>query len=455
MALDDVVGASMILTVVGCGYVGTVTAACLSTLGHSVRAYDTDAARVGQLQAGHAVLREPDLVERCRRGIREGSLCFTDEPDAALSGRVDAVFLCVGTPRGPDGQPDVGQLESAASSIAPRLRGSTVVVTRSTVPVGSGDWLRVRLEAASEAPGRWKGEIVANPEFLREGSAVSDFLHPDRIVIGGTDEGCDVVERAFAPILSQSFVGGCLPVPRLFRMDRISAEMVKYAANAALATKISFANEIAGLCELTGADARSVLPAVGADPRIGERNLEPGLGWGGSCFPKDTAALTAMAAEYGVRAHLLEAACAVNDGQVHSILTKLRSTLRTLKGRTIALWGLTFKPETDDVRSSPSLTLARELQRLGAWVVASDPAVKSLPEPDDAITVVLDPLEAVEGADALVVATAWPSFASVPAEQVAARMRGHLVIDARNLLRPTDVQGAGLSHIGVGWVPEP
>jgi nucleotide sugar dehydrogenase len=324
------------------------------------------------------------------------------------------------------------------------------------VPVGSGDWLRVRLEAASEAPGRWTGEIVANPEFLREGSAVSDFLHPDRIVIGGTDEGCDVVERAFAPILSQSFIGGRFPAPRLFRMDRVSAEMVKYAANAALATKISFANEIAGLCELTGADARSVLPAVGADPRIGERNLEPGLGWGGSCFPKDTAALTAMAAEYGVRAHLLEAACAVNDGQVHSVLTKLRSTLRTLKGRTIALWGLTFKPGTDDLRSSPSLTLARELQRLGASVVASDPAVKSLPEPDDdAITVVLDPLEAVEGADALVVATAWSSFACVPPGDVAARMRGHLVIDARNLLRPTAVEGAGLRHIGVGWVTEP
>jgi UDPglucose 6-dehydrogenase len=293
---------------------------------------------------------------------------------------------------------------------------------------------------------------VSNPEFLREGSALDDFLYPDRIVLGGEDAGIDQVAELYGPVLDQSFPGGRpAKLPRLIRADLTSAEMIKYAANAFLATKISFANEIANICELVGADGRQVLPAIGADSRIGEAFLSPGLGWGGSCFGKDLAALIGTGQEYGYSSNLLRSSVEVNELQRAAVIRKLQRELRVLKGRRVCLLGLSFKPGTDDLRDAPALDLAGRLLAAGAVVTAFDPVVTSLPGDLDAVRIADSPIEAARGVDAVILVTEWAELVALNPQGLKSAMKGSLVLDGRNALDEAAYSAAGLRVVGVGW----
>jgi nucleotide sugar dehydrogenase len=439
------------VAVMGTGYVGAVTSTCLAFLGHSVCGLDTDSMRAAQLNNGQAPFHEPGLPEMLKSTLSTGRLRFTDNPSDALAD-ADLVFLCVGTPPGPDGSPDLTQLESAIQSLAPYLRAEAVVINKSTVPVGSGNWTRATLEDALEGNRDLAFHVVSNPEFLREGSAIDDFLYPDRIVLGGAPSDVARVAQLYQPVLEQAFEGGRASVrPLLITTELASAEMIKYAANAFLATKISFANEIAQLCELFGADVRQVLPAIGADHRVNPAFLNPGVGWGGSCFGKDVSALIASSQEFGYTPSLLQATVEINKTQRVSAVRKLQRELHTLNGRRIALLGLTFKPGTDDLRDAPALDIARRLLAAGAKVSAFDPVVKVLPDELGAIRLTRDAYDAADRADAVVVATDWPEFRDLEAAGLRRVMRGDLVVDGRNFLPQARFEGSGLRLIGFGW----
>jgi len=439
------------IAVIGTGYVGAVTATCLAWLGHEVWGLDEDVARAGQLSAGQAPFHEPGLSELLAETLGTGRLHFTDDPGEAL-GAADVVFFCVGTPSSVSGMPDLTQVESAARTLAPHLREGMVVVNKSTVPVGSGNWVRTLLEESLPRRSCPPFHVVSNPEFLREGSAIEDFLYPDRIVLGGEQAGVERIAEIYQPVLEQSFSAGRQHRrPRLITSQLASAEMIKYAANAFLASKISFANEIANLCELVGADAREVLPAIGADGRIGEAFLAPGIGWGGSCFGKDTAALVAIGQEYGYSPALLRASVDVNVMQRAGIVRKLQRELRVLKGRRIAILGLAFKPGTDDLRDAPALDIARRLITAGTVVSAFDPVVKSLPAELASVRVASDVYDAADGADAVVLATEWPEFGDIDPVLLVKVMGGDLIVDGRNCLPHEALAKAGLRTVGVGW----
>ncbi len=327
-----------------------------------------------------------------------------------------------------------------------------MVVNKSTVPVGCGNLARTILEEALPGPRQPTFHVVSNPEFLREGSAIQDFLYPDRVVLGGDDTGIGLVRMLYRPVLEQSFAGGRRSQkPELITTDLASAEMIKYAANVFLATKISFANEIANLCELVGADAREVLPAIGADRRIGSEFLAPGIGWGGSCFGKDISALVATGQEYGYTAALLRASVEVNSMQRAGAVRKLQRDLRVLKGRRIAILGLAFKPGTDDLRDAPALDITRRLLAAGAIVSAYDPVVKNLPEEFASIRIATDAYDAAHRVDAIVLATEWPEFLELDAQNLRAAMRGDLLLDGRNFLFEDDFAAAGVRVEGFGW----
>jgi nucleotide sugar dehydrogenase len=328
-----------------------------------------------------------------------------------------------------------------------------VVVNKSTVPVGSGNWVRTVIEEALPRDATPDFHVVSNPEFLREGCAIDDFLYPDRIVLGGENGAPKQVAALYEPVLTQSFPGGRAGhQPQLIVTDLPSAEMVKYAANAFLATKISFANEIGSICELVGADARQVLPAIGADDRIGPRFLQQGLGWGGSCFAKDVAALIATAVDYGYNAPMLRATIDINQAQRAAAIRKLQTVLKTLKGRRICVLGLAFKPGTDDLRDAPALEIIRRLRTAGAVVAAYDPIVKWLPDPDGQnVRLAVDPYDAVDRADAVLVATEWEEFAGLDLAAIAERMAGRLVLDGRGVIDPAAAAEVGLQVTGYGW----
>ena len=441
------------VAVVGAGYVGAVTAGCLASFGHEVRGLDSDKIRAAQLNDGQVPFFEPGLSELLTTTLATNRLSFTHEPEDALVG-ADFVFLCVGTPPTPSGTPDLTQLEAAVRAVAPYLRTNTVIVNKSTVPVGSGNWARTILEEALPRDRQPLFHVVSNPEFLREGCAIGDFLHPDRIVLGGDEAGVRLVEELYRPVLDQTFSGGRRSQrPQLIATQLTSAEMIKYAANAFLATKISFANEIANLCELVGADARQVMPAIGADQRIGPKFLSAGFGWGGSCFGKDVAALVATGQEYGYNSALLRATVDVNVAQRAAAVRKLQRELRVLKGRRIGILGLSFKPGTDDLRDAPALDIARRLVAAGCVVSAYDPQVKVLPEGWEAVRLTTDPYDAADRADAVVVATEWPQFRELESVVLRQAMRGDLVLDGRNFLDQHSYAAAGLRVEGIGWLP--
>jgi len=439
------------VAVIGTGYVGAVTSTCMAFLGHSVCGLDTDSMRAAQLNNGQAPIHEPGLPELLKSTLSTGRLRFTDKATDALCD-ADYVFLCVGTPPDADGSPDLTQLESAIQSLAPHLRAEAVIVNKSTVPVGSGNWTRTILEDALEGNRDLTFHVVSNPEFLREGSAIEDFLYPDRIVLGGAPSDVSRVAELYQPVLDQSFDWGRRKLrPSLITTELASAEMIKYAANAFLATKISFANEMAQMCELFGADIREVLPAIGADHRVGSSFLNPGVGWGGSCFGKDVAALIASSQEFGYTPSMLQATVEINKTQRASAVRKLQRELHMLKGRRIALLGLTFKPGTDDLRDSPALDIARRLIAAGAVVSAFDPVVKVLPEEFKTVRLTRDAYDAADRADAVVVATEWPEFRDIETEGLRRVMRGDLVVDGRNCLPEAKFAGSGLRLIGFGW----
>jgi UDPglucose 6-dehydrogenase len=451
--------------IVGSGYVGLVTGACLSYLGHRVRCLDEDEGLVAGLAEGRIPIYEPGLQELVEGSVRGERLSFASEERLVeLVGEADILFIAVGTPQNGDGSADLSSVAAVARGIGRALvvadrEFPLVVVNKSTVPVGSGDYVSMLIcDGAEQAGGREVAFLVAsNPEFLREGSAIYDSLFPDRIVVGADSrEAMDTLRVLYEPIIEQSFPTELDPRPKVavpFVMtDLASAEMIKYASNAFLATKISFINEIANLCELVGADVSEVAYGIGLDGRIGPRFLSAGIGWGGSCFPKDIAALRAVAREYDYEPVLLDASVAVNERQLKRVIAKLQRELHTLKGKRVALLGLAFKPNTDDLREAPSLEIARALNSLGARAVGYDPvagkaASKLLP----ALKVVFDPYEALKGAHAAVVVTEWEEFRALDLERTADLMEEpKVLVDGRNALDPTLALEAGLLYRGFG-----
>jgi UDPglucose 6-dehydrogenase len=433
------------VAIVGTGYVGLVAGACLANAGIEVVCVDVDQGKLEMLERGDVPFFEPGLSDLVRHNC-PGRLTFTSDLDAALEGRA-IVFVAVGTPPGEDGSADLSHVMQVAADVARLAKSDLVLVLKSTVPVGTN--AKVREIVARTAHGA-EISVVSNPEFLKEGDAVSDFLKPDRIVIGTDDDRAfELLSRLYAPFNRQR--------NRLIRMSPKSAEIVKYAANALLATRISFMNEMAAICDAAGADVEDVRVALGADHRIGYHFLYPGLGFGGSCFPKDLRALVRTGEELGVHLELARATVAANTGPVRAALGHLEKALNGVAGKTIAVWGLAFKPKTDDVREAPALDLIEKLVRQGARVRATDPAaietararLKVLGIADE-VELFRDPYETCRGADALVIATEWNEFRSPDAHRLKREMRGQHVFDARNALVADEIVEAGLTYKGIG-----
>jgi nucleotide sugar dehydrogenase len=440
------------LAVVGTGYVGTVVAACFARLGYEVVGIENDPAKLAQLQTGRIPFHEPGLEDLVNSGLRSGLLRFTADYRDGVT-HSDAIFVCVGTPSLPNGSADMSAMKDAAQSVARAIRHRTVVVTKSTIPIGGSRLLRGVLDGVrSRANGAAASvALVHNPEFLREGSAIADFLHPDRVVLGSDDgHALSLVTELYRPILQQSFEGAdSAKRPGLMCTDLTTAETVKYGSNAFLATKISFINELAQICDLVGADVTGVATGMGLDRRISKEFLSAGLGWGGSCFGKDLRALITTARQHGYEPTLLAATVQVNARQQEVALHKLALHFSSLAGRRVGVLGLAFKPGTDDMRDSPALRLAQRLVTLGAEVIAYDPLVSGVPNVLG-LTVAGGPYETADGADAVVLATEWPDFLLLDLAELRARMRGDVFVDCRNVFDPHVVQAAGLRYEAVG-----
>jgi len=457
----------MRITVIGTGYVGTVTGACLSYLGHRVTCVDTDAAKIEALARGQSPIYEPHLDALLALAAAHGGIDFATDLSLPVE-QSDVIFIAVGTPALPSGEPNLTYLESAARSIGAAMDDSRfrVVVNKSTVPVGCGNLVEtlVREGIAEARPAERRAirfGVASNPEFLREGSAVTDSLYPDRIVVGAADEqSLDIMRELYRPLAAQTFEppagvprpAGMAAAP-LFTTSLTSAEMIKYAANNFLAMKIGFANEIANLCERVGADSAEVMTGIGLDSRIGSKFLNPGLGWGGSCFGKDIQALVHTAREYGYSSRLLEASYTVNCEQRQIVIQKLQEKLHILKGRTIGLLGLAFKPETDDLRDAPSLSIAARLLQMGARVRAYDPIAMPAcrkQQPDLKLRYCESAEEVAADADALVLVTEWRQFRDLDLRKLARSMSRPVLVDGRNLFDPETAAAAGFEYTGIG-----
>jgi len=418
------------IAVIGAGYVGLTTAACFSSLGHDVVCADIDETRVERLRAGEIPIVEAGLEALVREGMEGGRLRFVVGAEAA-AGTAEFAYLCVPTPQGADGSADLSYIETAARQIGPGLPSEAVVVNKSTVPVGS-------TRVVERVLGRDDVAVVSNPEFLREGSAVHDFLNPDRIVIGCDDQSAAVRVAAL-------YIGVTAPI---IVTDPASAETIKYASNAFLATKISFVNAIAAVCEAVGADVKDVVLGMGYDKRVGHEFLKPGPGWGGSCFPKDSRALVHIADSAGYSFDLLRGVITVNEDQFHRVVSKVREQVGgSLAGVKVGVWGLTFKARTDDTRDSPALRIVSLLADEGADVSAYDPAVKA---PVGGVDPATDPYSVCEGAEVLVVLTEWDEFRWLDFDKVAGLMAELRVVDARNLLDKPALERRGFVYTGIG-----
>jgi UDPglucose 6-dehydrogenase len=432
----------MRLAVIGCGYVGLVSGACFADFGHVVTCVDRDEAKVAALKRGEIPIFEPGLDDLVAANVRGQRLFFSQDIGETVRG-AEVVFIAVGTPsRRGDGHADLSFVYSAAREIAAALDGFTVVVTKSTVPVGAGDEVeRIIAESRPDAD----FVVVSNPEFLREGAAISDFKRPDRIVVGTTDE------RARA-VMSEIYRPLNLNQPPLFFVDRRTSELVKYAANAFLATKITFINEIADLCEKVGANVQDVARGIGMDNRIGSKFLHAGPGYGGSCFPKDTLALVKTGQDADSPLRIIETVAAVNEQRKRGMAKKVIAACGgSVRGKTIALLGLAFKPNTDDMRDAPSLAIVTALEDAGAKVRAHDPAGMDQARaqlPD--VTLCADPYECARGAEALVIVTEWDAFRALDFKRLAELMASPSIVDLRNVYRPEDVRRRGFRYVGVG-----
>jgi len=421
------------ICVVGTGYVGLTTGVCFADLGNSVTCIEINPEKLAHLRSGKAPIYEPGLEELQERNMRAGRLRFTDDYASALT---DArlIFITVGTPMGPDGAADLGYVKSAARSIGLHLHSEAIIIDKSTVPVGTGDMVFNIISEHAAAGVNFS--VVSNPEFLREGSALSDFFKPDRIVLGSTDRSAaEEVAELHAPLGAPVII-----------TDLRTAEMIKYASNAFLATRISFINEIAQICERLGADVREVARGMGADRRIGPYFLDAGLGYGGSCFPKDVLALHHMAATAGCHPQLLQAVMEINQSARDRFADKVRILLGDLR------WGLAFKPNTDDMREAPSRVIIAELVSRGATICAYDPVamIEARRVINEPISYAEGPMQALSGADALVIATEWKEFRSPDFEEMAKHLKAKRVFDGRNMFEPAVVKQAGLIYEGIG-----
>ncbi|MFH1864244.1 MAG: UDP-glucose/GDP-mannose dehydrogenase family protein [Candidatus Eisenbacteria bacterium] len=430
------------IAVIGTGYVGLVGGAGLADFGNQVVCVDRIEEKIEQLKRGEIPFYEPGLSEVVLRNVREGRLSFTTDFGGAVAGN-DVVFCAVGTPEGDGGRVDLSQVDEVARDVGKHMTGYRVIVQKSTVPVGTARRLRSIIEENQAAPMPF--DVVSNPEFLREGSAVEDFMRPDRVVVGVVSERAREVMRAiYAPLyLNRTPIVETTPE---------SAELIKYASNAFLATKISFINEIANICENVGADVRVVSYAMGLDKRIGPKFLHAGAGYGGSCFPKDTKALVHIAEEAGAAARIVEAALGVNEEQKERMVTKVVEALDgDVSGKTVGLLGLAFKPNTDDMRYAASIVLAEGLSARGASVRAFDPvAMDNASELMPFVDYVADAYAVAEGADALVIVTEWNEFRQLDFDRLKKLMRSPVVIDCRNVYNPEDIERQGFTYVGVG-----
>ncbi len=432
----------MKIAMIGSGYVGLVSGACFADFGHDVVCVDKDPAKIDALLAGRMPIYEPGLDTLVASNVRGGRLSFTTDLAPAVRG-ADAVFIAVGTPsRRGDGHADLTYVEAAAREIAEAIEGFTVVVNKSTVPVGTGD--KVERILAEVNPGA-DVSLVSNPEFLREGAAIDDFKHPDRIVIGSEDpRALEVMRQVYRPLT--------LNKAPIIEMSRRGAELTKYAANAFLAVKISFINEIADLCEKVGADVQEVARGIGMDNRIGAKFLHAGPGYGGSCFPKDTLALLKTAQDYEAPQRIVETVVAVNDARKRSMGRKVIQAMGgDATGKTVAVLGLTFKPNTDDMRDSPAISIVQALQDAGATVRAYDPeGMEAARAVLDNITYCDGPYAAMEGADAVVLVTEWDAFRALDLDRAKALLNAPVMVDLRNVYPRAELEAAGWSYTGVG-----
>ncbi|HEX8195538.1 MAG TPA: UDP-glucose/GDP-mannose dehydrogenase family protein [Pyrinomonadaceae bacterium] len=431
----------MHIAVIGTGYVGLVTGACFAEFGVDVTCVDVDETKIARLKDGDIPIYEPGLDQIVERNSKAGRLHFTTDLKQAVENAL-VIFLAVGTPPNEDGTPNMSFVEKAVLDIARYMNGYKVIVTKSTVPVGTGEWVRELIQENQTVKHNFG--VCSNPEFLREGAAISDFMRPDRVVIGSRDaEAIAIMRDLYRPLflIETPFVITSLE----------AAELTKYAANAFLATKISFINEIANLCDKIRCDVHDVARGMGMDKRIGSKFLHPGPGFGGSCFPKDTRALATVAKQYGSESRIVDTVIEVNDNQRRIMIPKIEQLVGDFAGKTIAVLGLSFKPETDDMRESPALEIINEIVARGAKVKAFDPvameeARKSLPD----IEYSKDEYDAISGADALVFVTEWNQFRALDLEKVKSLLKSPKIADLRNIYEPAAMRERGFEYIGVG-----
>lgn len=435
----------MNIAVVGTGYVGLVSGACFAEMGVNVTCVDVDKAKIDRLLSGEIPIYEPGLDEIVERNIRDGRLHFTTDLTECLSD-VEIVFSAVGTPPDEDGSADLSYVLEVARTVGRNMDRYVLLVTKSTVPVGTS--LKVKAVIEEELAGRGLDipfDVASNPEFLKEGAAIKDFMSPDRVVVGVESERArELMTRLYRPFLLNNF--------RVIFMDIASAEMTKYAANAMLATRISFMNDIANLCDLVGADVDMVRKGIGADARIGTKFLYPGCGYGGSCFPKDVKALARTAAEYGYEMQVIETVDRVNDRQKHILAEKVRSVYPDLKGKVISMWGLSFKPDTDDMREAASLVAIADFLEAGATVRVFDPAAmdECRRRLGDSVVYTDDMYEAADGADALLLVTEWKQFRLPSWSLLKKVMRAPVIVDGRNIYVRKEVEAEGFRYLSIG-----
>ena len=458
----------MKVCVIGTGYVGLVTGVCLAEIGHNVICVDKDESKINMLLNGKMPIYEPGLDKLVEKNVKKKNLVFSKDVEGAIKSQ-DIIFICVGTPPLPDGNADLQQVEEVAKVIGNNLNDYKIIVNKSTVPIGSGDWVSMIINDNtnnlhnntnnSQVKFDATFDVVSNPEFLREGTAISDTFFPDRIVLGSSSKSAiGTMKKLYEPIISQKFdlmdisfdPKNSRSIP-IVETDLVSAEMIKYAANSFLATKISYINEIANICEKAGADVNMIAYGIGLDSRIGTKFLNAGIGWGGSCFPKDVLALTKIAAEYGLATQLLNSVVNVNNQQRLKVVQKVQETLKIIKGKSIGVLGISFKPNTDDTRDSPPITIMNNLVNLGAKVKAYDPIVKNTPETLNSKVLICDSVEDIfRDSDLAILATEWEEFKDLNYKENGKLMKDMNFIDGRNFLDKEEMFGYGFNYLGIG-----
>ena len=451
----------MKVCVIGTGYVGLVTGVCLAEIEHNVICVDKDESKINMLLNGKMPIYEPGLDKLVEKNVKKKNLVFSKDVEGAIKSQ-DIIFICVGTPPLPDGSADLQQVEEVAKVIGNNLNDYKIIVNKSTVPIGSGDWVSMIINDNtnnSQVKSDTTFDVVSNPEFLREGTAISDTFFPDRIVLGSSSKSAiDSMKKLYEPIISQKFdlmdisfdPKNSRSIP-IVETDLVSAEMIKYAANSFLATKISYINEIANICEKAGADVNMIAYGIGLDSRIGTKFLNAGIGWGGSCFPKDVLALTKIAAEYGLATQLLNSVVNVNNQQRLKVVQKVQETLKIIKGKSIGVLGISFKPNTDDTRDSPPITIMNNLVNLGAKVKAYDPIVKNTPETLNSKVLICDSVEDIfRDSDLAILATEWEEFKDLNYKENGKLMKDMNFIDGRNFLDKEEMISYGFNYLGIG-----